>query len=307
MAAISEYPLTNTGAEVQTAIDDALTTLPYQIGLKANLADVLTKTNTTAWTPTGDYQPATKAYVDTVRPTVTIGQTITGNPGTDASVTNSGTDRDAILNFTIPRGNTGAAAGFDTPTASVTTLAPTESATVAVTATGPDTSKKFAFQFGIPQGIQGIQGVQGFYVDTVTRTSGTGAAGTTDTYTMYLNDLAQTPIGTFTVYNGTNGTGAGTVTSVGLQNVADNSLTITDTPVTNNGIIKIRHTNSVTAQTTQAVYPITIDNAGHITGYGSAQRIGDMFKETYDTDNNGIVDGSESLHDETSQVWFSLD
>ena len=30
------------------------------------------------------------------------------------------------------------------------------------------------------------------------------------------------------------------------------------------------HSNSVTAQTTQAVYPITIDGTGHISGYGSA-------------------------------------
>ena len=34
------------------------------LGGKANAADVLTKTNTTAFTPTGDYQPATKKYVD---------------------------------------------------------------------------------------------------------------------------------------------------------------------------------------------------------------------------------------------------
>ena len=31
---------------------------------KANVSDVLTKTNTTAFTPTADYQPATKKYVD---------------------------------------------------------------------------------------------------------------------------------------------------------------------------------------------------------------------------------------------------
>ena len=34
------------------------------IANKANTSDVLTKTNTTAFTPTGDYQPATKKYVD---------------------------------------------------------------------------------------------------------------------------------------------------------------------------------------------------------------------------------------------------
>ena len=31
---------------------------------KANIADVLSKTNTTSYTPTGDYNPATKKYVD---------------------------------------------------------------------------------------------------------------------------------------------------------------------------------------------------------------------------------------------------
>ena len=39
--------------------------------------------------------------------TVAVGSTSTGNPGTNASVTNSGTSKDAIFNFTIPRGNTG--------------------------------------------------------------------------------------------------------------------------------------------------------------------------------------------------------
>lgn len=40
-------------------------------------------------------------------PTITIGTVSTGAPGTPASVTNSGTDTNAILNFVIPRGETG--------------------------------------------------------------------------------------------------------------------------------------------------------------------------------------------------------
>lgn len=40
---------------------------------------------------------------------ITIGNTTTGNPGTNAVVTNTGTSQDAILNFTIPRGATGPA------------------------------------------------------------------------------------------------------------------------------------------------------------------------------------------------------
>lgn len=41
--------------------------------------------------------------------TMTVGTVTTGEPGTDAIVTNSGTESAAVLNFTIPRGATGAA------------------------------------------------------------------------------------------------------------------------------------------------------------------------------------------------------
>jgi hypothetical protein len=38
---------------------------------------------------------------------VNVGKTLTGEPGTNASVTNSGDETNVILNFTIPRGKTG--------------------------------------------------------------------------------------------------------------------------------------------------------------------------------------------------------
>lgn len=333
MAAISEYPLTNTGAEVQTAIDDALTTLPYQIGLKANLSDVLTKTNTTAWTPTGNYQPATKLYVDTVRPTVTVGTTTTGAEGTNASVTNSGTARDAILNFTIPRGNTGAAAGFGTPTATANTLTPGSSATASVTASGSATSKVFAFTFGIPQGIQGIQGEQGFYVNRIARTSGSGSPGTTDTYTMYLNDLAETAMGTFNVYNGSNGL-PNTLSIGSVTSGSSPSVTITgESPnQTLNFVLQkgdtgsqgvqgergyfvnnVVRTSGTGAAGTTDTYTMYINDTGAtaigtFNVYNGADGLGagDMLKSVYDINNNNIVDGAESLHDSTSQVWFEL-
>lgn len=305
MAVISEYPLHNTGQEVQTAIDDALDSLPRQIGFKANTADVLTKTNTEVYTPTADYHPATKKYVDDDLPTVDIGQTTTGAEGSSASVVNTGTSRHPILDFTIPKGDTGDAAGFATPTATATTLEPGSSATASVTASGADTSKLFAFTFGIPQGLQGIQGEQGYYVDRIIKTSGTGAAGTTDTYTMYLNDDNSTVAGTFDVYNGADGQGAGTVTSVGITN-SDNSLSVSGSPITSNGNINVGHVNSITAQQTMGVYPIKIDASGHITEYGTVAENGLMYKNVYDTDNNGIVDGAESLHNDDSQIWFEL-
>ena len=59
--------------------------------------------------------------------TVYIGTTSTGNPGTQASVYNSGTENNAVLNFTIPRGDTGAtgATGPTGPTGSTGPAGPT--------------------------------------------------------------------------------------------------------------------------------------------------------------------------------------
>ena len=85
--------------------------------------------------PTGPQGPTGPA-------TITVGQTTTGNPGTNASVTNVGTNENAILNFTIPAGMTGPT-GPQGPT-------------------GP---------IG-PQGPQGIQGLTG-------ETGPAGPAGTT--------------------------------------------------------------------------------------------------------------------------------
>ena len=46
------------------------------------------------------------------------------------------------------------------------------------------------------------------------------------------------------------------------------------------GSVTLNHSNSVTAQTTQAVYPIKIDAQGHISAYGSAVTIPGVTKTT---------------------------
>lgn len=109
------------------------------------------------------------------------------------------------------QGEPGAAAGFGTATVTVDESTGTPAASVELS--GPDTAKVFAFAFsGLKgetgaTGEQGPQGNPGTSVKSIRRTSGTGAAGTTDTYTMY--DSEDAPIGTFTVYNGSNGEGSG--------------------------------------------------------------------------------------------------
>ena len=96
--------------------------------------------------------------------TIAVGSTTTGNAGTNASVTNSGTSSAATLNFTIPKGDTGAtgAAGNDGTAATiavgtVTTGAAGSSATV----TNSGSSSAATFNFSIPKGDTGAQGPAG--------------------------------------------------------------------------------------------------------------------------------------------------
>lgn len=127
---------------------------------------------------------------------------VDGSTGTpDVTVSVSGPDTAKVFDFQFSglKGQTGAAAGFGEITATVGATVGTPS--VSVEASGPDTAKNLAFTF------TNLKGEPGQSVGSIQRTAGTGAPGTTDTYTMY--DDGGGVIGTFTVYNGTDGTGSG--------------------------------------------------------------------------------------------------
>lgn len=62
-----------------------------------------------------------------------------------------------------------------------------------------------------PAGPTGPSGPAGASIQSIERTSGTGAAGTTDTYTITKTD--GTVGGTFQIYNGADGIGAGDMTA----------------------------------------------------------------------------------------------
>ena len=155
-----------------------------------------------------------------------------------------------------PQGDPGAAAGFGTVTATVDESTGTPSASVETS--GPDTAKNFAFSFsGLkgetgPQGIQGVQGQPGTSVSRIQRTSGTGAAGTTDTYTMY--DSNDDAIGTFTVYNGANGAGAGdmmadgSVPMTGPLNMGGNKITNLGAPGADTDAVRKSDLDAVAAE-----------------------------------------------------------
>jgi len=78
--------------------------------------------------------------------TVNVGTTTTSAPGTNASVTNSGTSNNAVLNFVIPRGEAGTSATVNIGT--TTTLPAGSNATV----TNVGTATNAILNFGIPAG-----------------------------------------------------------------------------------------------------------------------------------------------------------
>jgi hypothetical protein len=110
--------------------------------------------------------------------TIEVGTVTTGAAGSSAVITNSGTDTDAVFNFTIPRGDTGAtgSTGATGATGTAATIAAgtttTGAAGSSATVTNSGTSSAAVFDFTIPQGLKGDKGDTG-------DTGPTGATGST--------------------------------------------------------------------------------------------------------------------------------
>ena len=111
--------------------------------------------------PTGPQGPAS----------IAVGVTTTTDPGTNASVTNVGTDDNVILNFNIPRGETGPIGPQGIPG--------TEGPTGPTGPTGP-------------QGLQGIQGPTG---PTAIETYGRKYNTSTDNISLETNIAQNIPLG----------------------------------------------------------------------------------------------------------------
>ena len=89
--------------------------------------------------------------------TIKVGETVTGDPGTQAAVENTGTENGAVLRFTIPRGAVGPTGATPAISVEVTSLPAGSEPTVEVSGT-PETP---VISLGIPQGKQGDPGGKG--------------------------------------------------------------------------------------------------------------------------------------------------
>ena len=95
----------NAAVSVQNAGSTSVLNFGIPQGIKGDKGDTGAKGSTG---PQGPRGPQGNTGPAGLNATVTAGTTTTGAPGTQANVVNSGTGNQAVLNFTIPRGDTGA-------------------------------------------------------------------------------------------------------------------------------------------------------------------------------------------------------
>lgn len=156
---------------------------------------------------TGAQGPQGPAGPKGTNATVYIGTTTTGAAGTQASVYNSGTDSNAVLNFTIPRGDTGAT-GATGPTGPTGPQGPT----------GPTG----------PQGSQGA--VKSLYVNSLP------ASGNEDTFYLVDKDIPiETASGTAIRFTNSNTYGEAILTEIDGNATQDGTPT-PDSPVSINTV-----------------------------------------------------------------------
>ena len=167
--------------------------------------------------PTGPQGPAS----------IAVGVTTTTDPDTNASVTNVGTDDNVILNFNIPRGETGPIGPQGIPG----TEGPTGP-------TGPQ---------GL-QGLQGIQGPTGPTGPTAIETYGRKYNTSTDNISLETNIAQNIPLGN----NGPTNN---------ITTVTQNTLTITE-----NGVYLVEYGFSGSSSTNATLTVEVNQNANAISG-----------------------------------------
>lgn len=142
-------------------------------------------------------EKAQRIYIDTLNGEIYVSK---GTTSSDDWIISTGREGNGIASIARTSG-TGAAGSTDTYTVTYTDTT-TTTFTVVNGSNGTN---------GI-DGTDGVDGTDGIGIVSVIRTSGTGLAGSTDTYTITYSD---TSTSTFTVVNGTNGSGGDSLVSEG--------------------------------------------------------------------------------------------
>ena len=190
-------------------LDDGIRLGGSELPNVSEQSDIISQSDTLVGPPgpPGPQGPAGQDGVDGQAATITVGSTTTGAAGTNASVTNSGTTSAAVLNFTIPRGETGETGetgpvgpagqdGLDGAAATITvgsviTVDPEYPATVNNSGTTSAAVLDFEIPRGVPgetgpagrDGVDGTDGVDGQAATITVGTTTTLPAGSSATVT----------------------------------------------------------------------------------------------------------------------------
>ena len=245
-----------------------------QLGTKANSSDVLAKSNTSPFTPSGDYNPATKKYVDdligdvsrlhyqevdtTLYPTLADFLASTGVEGYVYLYPIDTSDPSKGFYQYIYEGSSWISLG--TTVVDLSSYAPLASPALTGTPTAPTaTAGTNTTQIATTAFVKGEIGNATI---TISKNNTTVDSFTTNASSnKTINIAVPTKVSELTNDSGYT-TNVGTITGVtGGSGLSGSG---------SSGTVTINHSNSVTAQTTQAIYPIKIDAQGHISAYGTA-------------------------------------
>ena len=165
--------------------------------------------------PPGERGEPGRDGVDGQNATITIGTTTTGDAGTNASVVNTGTDTEAVLNFTIPRGAQGiqgvqgdpGVAGADGAAATITVgSVQTVASDYPATVQNSGTSSAAVLDFEIPRGVPGQDGADGADGQAATIAVGTTTTGNPGTNASVSNSgTSSAAVFNFTIPRGADG------------------------------------------------------------------------------------------------------
>lgn len=153
--------------------------------------------------PRGDKGEKGDTGNDGVSATVEVGSTITGDPGTDANVTNSGTNTNAVFNFTIPKGDQGIQGDKGNPGA-VFTPSVNSDGVISWTNNGGLDNPSSQNIKGV-KGDKGDQGETGSTPNVTVGTTTTGDAGTDASVVKNTSSTEDNVILDFTIPKGSKG------------------------------------------------------------------------------------------------------
>lgn len=191
------------------------------LGQTTGTADALTITGYSGTIPDG--------YTFTIKPHVNVNTGATLKIGSGSAIPLLSNEGTPIASNTLFQNVPITLIYRQTPTPAYITVMDTETVMLA---TGMPTVEDHGLVW-----VEGAEDIRGYYVNDVSLKSGSTEPGDTAVYSMKLNDPDETEIGTFSVYNGVDGTVTGLTASKAVVTDSNGEVTTSSTTATEIGYL----------------------------------------------------------------------